>query len=116
MKIKHYREIAGCPVEATLDLLHGRWKGVVLHQLLDQGCLRFNELHRKLPGITQRLLTKQLRELEHAGLISRTVYPEVPPRVEYRATEEGQSLRPLFVFAESWGKERIARSKTRALT
>lgn len=108
MANRHYRDIPGCPVEVTLDLIDGRWKGVVVHHLLAAGCLRFNELHRRLPGITQRLLTKQLRELESAGLVDRTVYAEVPPRVEYRLTEEGESLRPLIAFAEAWGKERMA--------
>jgi DNA-binding HxlR family transcriptional regulator len=107
---RHYRNIPGCPVEVTLDLIDGRWKGVVLHHLLAAGCLRFNELHRRLPGITQRLLTKQLRELEGAGLVDRTVYAEVPPRVEYRLTKEGESLRPLIAFAEAWGKDRMARA------
>lgn len=110
MKDKHYRQIPGCPVEVTLDLIDGRWKGVVLFHLLSEGCLRFNELHRRLPGITQRLLTKQLRELEASGLVTRTVYAEVPPRVEYRPTEDGQSLRPLLDFAESWGRQRMVRN------
>ncbi len=110
MKTKrHYRNVLGCPVEVTLDLIDGRWKGVVLHHLLSAACLRFNELRRRLPGITQRLLTKQLRELEGAGLVTRTVYAEVPPRVEYRLTPEGESLRPLVEFAEAWGKARITR-------
>ncbi|BAI74604.1 transcriptional regulator (plasmid) [Azospirillum sp. B510] len=108
MKERHYRQLPGCPVEVTLDLIDGRWKGVVLYHLLMAGCLRFNELHRRLPGITQRLLTKQLRELETAKLISRTVYAEVPPRVEYRPTEDGEGLRPLLDFAEAWGKRRMA--------
>jgi DNA-binding HxlR family transcriptional regulator len=112
MANRHYRDIPGCPVEVTLDLIDGRWKGVVVHHLLTTGCLRFNELHRRLPGITQRLLTKQLRELESAGLVDRTVYAEVPPRVEYRLTKEGESLRPLIEFAESWGKDRMARKST----
>ena len=109
MTNRHYRDILGCTVEVTLDLIDGRWKGVVLHHLLSGGCLRFSELHRRLPGITQRLLTKQLRELEGAGLISRTVYAEVPPRVEYRPTEEGESLRPLIEFAEIWGRDRMTK-------
>ncbi len=109
MKDRHYQQIPGCPVEVTLDLIDGRWKGVVLFHLLSEGCLRFNALHRRLPGITQRLLTKQLRELEAAGLVARTVYAEVPPRVEYRPTDEGESLRPLLDLAEAWGKQRMAR-------
>jgi DNA-binding HxlR family transcriptional regulator len=111
MKIKHYVDVPGCPVEVTLDLIDGRWKGVVLFHLLDAGCLRFNALQRRLPGITQRLLTKQLRELEEAGLVSRKVYAEVPPRVEYRVTEEGESLRPIFDALARWGEMRLARQQ-----
>jgi DNA-binding HxlR family transcriptional regulator len=109
MKTKSYRDLLGCPVEVTLDLINGRWKGVVLFHLLESGCLRFNEIHRRLPGISQRLLTKQLRELEEAGLVLRTVYAEVPPRVEYRPTEEGESLRTIFDLLLQWGEGRLGR-------
>ena len=74
MKIKQCVDVSGCPVEITLDLLNSRWKGVVLLHLLDAGCLRFNELNRRVIGVKQRLLTKQLLELEEAGLVVRTVY------------------------------------------
>ncbi len=113
MKIKHYSDVPGCPVEVTLDLIDGRWKGVMLFHLLDAGCLRFNALHRRLPGITQRLLTKQLRALEEVGLVLRTVYAEVPPRVEYRLTEEGESLRPLVEMLSKWGQERLNRQRAK---
>ena len=102
MADKHYRNIPGCPVEVTLDLIDGRWKGVVLHHLLSAEYLRFNELQRRMPGITQRLLTKQLRELEAAGLVDRTVYAEVPPRVEYQVTTLGKSLRPTLDSLAEW--------------
>lgn len=92
----------GCPVEATLDVIGGKWKGVVLFHLLE-GIHRFSELRRKLPSVTQRMLTKQLRELEDAGLVRRTVYPEVPPRVEYGLTELGETLRPVVMALKSWG-------------
>ena len=71
---------------ATLNLIGGKWKGVILYRLLTEEVLRFNELRRLLPSITQRMLTNQLRELEKDGLVQRTIYPEVPPRVEYRLT------------------------------
>lgn len=97
----------GCPVEATLDLIDGKWKGVVLYHLLD-GCLRFNALRRKLPGVTQRVLTRQLRELEETGLIVRTVYAEVPPRVEYRLSARGESLRTVILALKAWGDAYLA--------
>lgn len=93
----------GCPVEATLTLIGGKWKGVVLWHLL-QGTLRFNELRRRLPSITQRMLTNQLRELEADGFVIRTIYPEVPPRVEYSLTERGRSLEPVIIALKTWGE------------
>jgi len=94
----------GCPVEATLTYLDGKWKGVILFHLMDR-TLRFNELRRHLPAITQRMLTKQLRELEESGLISRTVYPVVPPRVEYALTPLGSTLKPVIRALAAWGDE-----------
>lgn len=96
----------GCPVEATLDVISGKWKGVILYHLLE-GTLRFGELKRRLRGITQRMLTKQLRELEDSGLVVRTVYAEVPPRVEYRLSKEGHSLEPILRALEAWGERRL---------
>ena len=92
-----------CPVEATLELIGGKWKGIVLFYLLD-GRLRFSELKRKIGCVTQRMLTKQLRELEDTGLVNRIVYAEVPPRVEYELTEEGESLRPILFALKNWGE------------
>lgn len=92
---KKYDCAAGCPVEATLDLIDGKWKAIILYHLL-KGTLRFNELRRRLAKITQRMLTRQLRELEEVGLVSRTIFAEVPPRVEYALTAHGQSLEPVI--------------------
>lgn len=92
----------GCAVEATLSLIDGKWKGVVLYHLLE-GTLRFNEIRRRLPNVTQRMLTNQLRELEADGLIVRTVYPEVPPRVEYSLSARGRSLQPVIAALKEWG-------------
>ncbi len=114
MKVKHYQDVPGCPVEVTLDLIDGRWKGVVLFHLLDAGCLRFNELRRRLPGISQRLLTKQLRELQEVGLVLRTAYAEMPPRVEYRPSQEGESLRPVVEMLSKWGSARLERQRAQA--
>jgi DNA-binding HxlR family transcriptional regulator len=92
----------GCAVEATLSLIGGKWKGVVLYHLL-AGTLRFNEIRRRLPNVTQRMLTTQLRELEAAGLIARKIYPEIPPKVEYSLTESGRSLEPVILALKAWG-------------
>ncbi|MCR6633219.1 MAG: helix-turn-helix transcriptional regulator [Magnetospirillum sp.] len=98
----------GCPVEATLELIGGKWKGVILFHLLE-GTHRFGELRRKLPSVTQRMLTKQLRELEECGLIRRVVHAEVPPRVEYSLTALGESLRPVVLALREWGAAYRAR-------
>ena len=107
MKHRKFDCSPGCPVEATLELIGGKWKGLVLFHLL-QGTMRFSELRRKVPGVTQRMLTRQLRELESAGLVLRTVYAEVPPRVEYALTVEGESLRPVILALREWGRNYLA--------
>lgn len=92
----------GCNVEATLDIVGGKWKGAVLFFLLD-GTKRFGELSRLLPSVTQRMLTLQLRELEADGLVARVVYPQVPPKVEYSLTDLGRTLEPLIALMSQWG-------------
>lgn len=94
-----------CPVEASLELFGGKGKGMILFHLLEDKVLRFNELKRKVDGISQRILTKQLRELEKAGIVNRKVYAEVPPRVEYSLTELGLTLKPIILNLKSWGEE-----------
>jgi DNA-binding HxlR family transcriptional regulator len=94
----------GCDVEATLCVVGGRWKPVLLFHLLD-GKKRFSELCRLTPNATQRMITLQLRELEEDGVISRNVFAEVPPRVEYELTERGRSLEPLLIQMRNWGEE-----------
>ena len=95
-----------CPVEATLDVIGGKWKGVILFLLMDE-TLRFSNLQRALPKITQRTLTNQLRELEADGLVHRKVYPQVPPKVEYSLTEKGRSLRTVLIHMRDWGQVNI---------
>lgn len=97
-------ELPACPVEATLELIGGKWKGIVLYYLMVDGRLRFSVLKRKVGCVTQRMLTKQLRELEDSGLVNRIVYAEVPPRVEYELTEEGKSLTPVLLTLKKWGE------------
>lgn len=93
----------GCGVEATLSVIGGVWKPVLIFHLL-QGKLRFNALCRVTPSATPRMITLQLRELEADGIVARTVFPEVPPRVEYELTELGQSLAPLLLSMRDWGE------------
>ena len=95
------------PIEATLDVIGGKWKPLVIYQLRD-GTLRFNQIvNRVEPRITQRMLTKELRELEKDGLVIRKVYPQVPPKVEYSLTETGQSLIPILDQLCDWGSEHM---------
>jgi DNA-binding HxlR family transcriptional regulator len=93
-----------CTVEAALDVIGGKWKPLILWALGDN-VLRFNELQKGLPGVNAKMLTKQLRELEEDGVITRTVYPEVPPRVEYTITEFGRTLIPILQALCKWGAE-----------
>lgn len=95
---------AGCPVEAALEQIAGKWKGLIIFQLMDN-TLRFNELARRVGNVTQRSLTKQLRELETDGIVHREVFAVVPPRVEYRLTEKGQQLRDVIVALRAWGTQ-----------
>ncbi|MEM8672710.1 MAG: helix-turn-helix domain-containing protein [Cyanobacteria bacterium P01_G01_bin.67] len=92
----------GCPVEAALEVIGGKWKGVILYHLLSE-TMRFNQLRRLMPEVTQRMLTRQLRELEADNLISRKVYSEVPPKVEYSMTEYGKTLTPVIYALQAWG-------------
>lgn len=93
----------GCPVETTLDVIGGKWKGIILFHLFE-GTKRFNEFRRCMPSLTQRMLTLQLRELENDGIVHREVYPVVPPKVEYSLTEFGYTLRPIIQQMYEWGK------------
>lgn len=106
-RAKLTNKFPGCPVEATLNFIDGKWKGVILYHLMLEGTLRFNELRRRVPSVAQRMLTKQLRELEEAGLLSRTVFPVVPPRVDYALTQRGESLKPVIMALKAWGDEHV---------
>ncbi len=106
----------GCPVEAALAVLGGKWKGVILYHLSSDH-QRFSELRRLIPGITQRMLTKQLRELEADQVVHREIFKEIPPRVEYSLTSFGQTLTPVLKSIQDWGIEYIERiTKTRNRT
>lgn len=96
-----------CPTETALDLIGGKWKGMILFYLCSD-TKRFNELMRLIPGITQRMLTKQLRDLESNGIVHREVYPQVPPKVEYSLTNFGETLKPVVYELEKWGKRYLS--------
>lgn len=95
-------ELPICPVATTLWLIGNKWKILILQKLLDRPW-RFNELQKNISGISQRVLTDNLREMEKDGILTRTVYPEVPVRVEYSLSEIGNSMRPIISSIENWG-------------
>ncbi|MBP2547361.1 DNA-binding HxlR family transcriptional regulator [Neorhizobium galegae] len=96
----------GCAVEAAVGLIDGKWKSVILFHLLS-GTLRFNEIRRIIANVTPRMLTNQLRELEEDGLIIRTVYAQVPPKVEYSLSPLGRSMEPVLLALKGWGDAHI---------
>lgn len=107
-------ELPACPVATMVELIGNKWKLLIIRNLLAQTS-RFGELKAGLPGISQKVLTDNLRDLESNGLITRTVFAEVPPRVEYALSDLGNSLRPLFHSMEEWGyqyKQAIGVEKT----
>ena len=96
------RELPACPVETTLTLISNKWKVLILRDLMP-GTKRFGELKKSIGSVSQKVLTAQLREMEASGLVLRTVYAEVPPRVEYTLTELGRSLKPVMDAMWNWG-------------
>lgn len=96
-------ELPECDVATTVQIIGNKWKLLIMRDLLTRPW-RFNELRKSLDGVSQKVLTDSLRQLESDGLILRTVYPEVPPRVEYSLTERGESMRPVLSAMETWGK------------
>lgn len=103
------KELPACPVETTLMLIGDKWKVLILRDLM-LGTKRFGELKKSIGSVSQKVLTAQLRAMEDSGLLTRTVYAEVPPRVEYTLTELGQSLRPILDAMWNWGEEYKARN------
>ncbi|MEY8336453.1 helix-turn-helix domain-containing protein [Lachnospiraceae bacterium 62-35] len=98
------KELPACPVETTLTLIGDKWKVLILRDLLP-GTKRFGELKKSIGNVSQKVLTAQLRAMENSGLLTRTVYPEVPPRVEYSLTKLGKSLKPILDAMKDWGEE-----------
>lgn len=105
--------VSGCPLEEAMRILGGRWRIVLVYYLLD-GPMRFSDLRRAMPNISQRMLTLDLRALEQAGLVKRTIYPEVPPRVEYSLTDEGRRLKALVDLMGEAGERLTARQQKQA--
>ena len=97
-------ELPECAVATTVELIGSKWKLLILRNLL-VGAMRYNNLRRTLPGISQKVLTTTLKSMVEDGLVIRTAYPEVPPRVEYRLSEIGDSMRPVIQTMENWGNE-----------
>jgi DNA-binding HxlR family transcriptional regulator len=100
-----------CPSEETLAIIDGKWSIKILTHLMYGGTLRFGELQKVIPDVTQRMLTHKLRELESQGVVERTIYPVVPPKVEYKLTELGRSLRPVLDTLSEWSLKHDARAR-----
>jgi len=102
--MKTKKELPNCPVATTVSLIGSKWKLLILRNLLERPW-RFNELLKDLDGISQKVLTESLRQMESDGIITRTVYPEVPPKVEYALSDLGESMRPILDSMKEWGNE-----------
>ncbi len=100
-----------CAVDATMSVIEGRWKTVILCKLYKNGPMRFNQLMKDIDGISPRILTKQLKEMEADGIVDRTSYPEIPPRVEYSITDKGLSLGPILAAMADWGLKNMFSNK-----
>ncbi|SDJ14601.1 DNA-binding transcriptional regulator, HxlR family [Actinokineospora alba] len=100
-----------CGIDAALDVVSGKWKGLILWELHSHGVRRFAELRRALPGVSEKMLTQHLRQMEEDELIHRTVYAEVPPKVEYTLTDAGAALNEALLPLGEWGRDRIRRSR-----
>jgi len=107
--MKAVKKEIGCPAEITLRIIAGRWKLLILRELL-AGISRSGELRRALKGISQKVLTQHLRELERDGIVKRKVYAEVPPKVEYYLTPSGETLKPIVDALHTWGLEHLDRT------
>lgn len=94
----------GCPVESTLQIISGKWKSVILYHLFKSQVCRFSDFQRNIKDCSRRMMALQLRELEADGIISKKIYAAVPPKTEYRLTKFGESLKPVILAMEEWGK------------
>jgi len=110
MNAKSLTDLESCPVTATMEIMGGKWKLLILY-LIDNGINRFGKMDMMLKDISKQMLTTQLRELEHDGIIDRIIYPEIPPRVEYGLTERGKTLLPIIQLMKEWGTENVLNAK-----
>jgi DNA-binding HxlR family transcriptional regulator len=110
MNTKSLANLERCPVTATMEIMGGKWKLLILH-LINNDINRFGKMDMMLKDVSKQMLTTQLRELERDGIISRLIYPEIPPRVEYALTEKGKSLLPIVELMKDWGNENILNTK-----
>ncbi|NRF94832.1 winged helix-turn-helix transcriptional regulator [Paenibacillus frigoriresistens] len=101
---KDFNESEGCNFTTSLDILVGKWKFIIIGQLMINGPMRYNELQRAIPGINKRMLTMQLKEMEYHKIIHRKVFNQIPPKVEYSFTEHGKSLLPVIQVMSDWGQ------------
>lgn len=107
---------AAAGIDDALRILEGRWKMKILFHLFDKGTLRFSELERHIPGVSQKMLIQQLKELERDGIVARTAYPVVPPKVDYRLTDIGQDLCPVLDAILEWAERRVITTSTSAVS
>ena len=103
---KIYTQACDCPITAAIHVIGGKWKPVIIWLLLTKP-MRFGELHKSIPGIALKVLSRHLKELEHDGVIDRQAYPEIPPRVEYSLTKKGASLLQIMTMLAAWSRENI---------
>lgn len=106
-KLKKYYQAADCPITVTVDIIGGKWKPIIIWLLLKEKTLRFGEITNRIPGMALKVLSRSLKELEADGILIRTAYPEVPPRVEYSLSPKGESLRQIIDLLSVWSKENL---------
>jgi DNA-binding HxlR family transcriptional regulator len=109
----HLENSVDCPLVAAISIVGGKWKPVILH-ILSEGAMRFGDIKRNIPPVSQKMLTQHLRELEVDGIVHRELYPEKPPRTEYSLTAKGHTLRPILASLYAWGSEHAVQSRTAA--
>jgi DNA-binding HxlR family transcriptional regulator len=102
---RNISEITSCPIRNTMELIGGKWTFSIIYVLLNEGTKRFKELESSVEGINTRMLVKELKNLETNGIISRKVYPQIPPKVEYSLTEKGKALEKILNELKSWGNQ-----------